>query len=79
MAEEIPWKHLVGIGLLGGIGFTMSMFISNLAFDDAEFVITSKLSVLVGSALAAIAGLLVFLCCKPVKLIYSAANFPVQN
>ncbi len=44
LAEGITWKHLIGIGLLGGIGFTMSMFISNLAFSDVDLIITSKLS-----------------------------------
>jgi NhaA family Na+:H+ antiporter len=61
MAEDISWKHLAGIGMLGGIGFTMSMFISNLAFADASLVTSSKLSILVGSACSAIAGLALFI------------------
>lgn len=61
LARDITWKHLAGIGLLGGIGFTMSMFISNLAFDEQTLVITSKLSILVASSIAAVSGLLVFL------------------
>jgi NhaA family Na+:H+ antiporter len=64
LGEGISWKHLAGVGLLGGIGFTMSMFISNLAFNDADVILTSKLSVLVGSAIAAISGLCVFLFSK---------------
>lgn len=50
---------LIGIGFLGGIGFTMSMFISNLAFADSSVVTASKLSILMGSALSAIAGLVI--------------------
>lgn len=61
LQEGITWKNLVGIGLLGGIGFTMSMFISNLAFTDGELVSNSKLSILIASTISAIAGLAIFL------------------
>ena len=64
LQEGITWKNLVGIGLLGGIGFTMSMFISNLAFTDEELVSNSKLSILIASTVAAIAGLIVFISAK---------------
>ena len=64
--EGITWKTLAGIGLLGGIGFTMSMFISNLAFEDAALVSSSKLSILIASTVAAILGLLVFFTNKTV-------------
>lgn len=42
LQEGISWKNLAGIDLLGGIGFTMSMFISNLAFTDAGLISNSK-------------------------------------
>jgi NhaA family Na+:H+ antiporter len=61
LQEGVTWKNLVGIGLLGGIGFTMSMFISNLAFSDVSLVSNSKLSILIASTFSAIAGLLVFM------------------
>jgi NhaA family Na+:H+ antiporter len=67
LQEGVTWKNLAGIGLLGGIGFTMSMFISNLAFTDVELVSNSKLSILVASTISAIAGLLVFLSNKSVR------------
>jgi NhaA family Na+:H+ antiporter len=51
------WKHLTGAALLGGIGFTMSIFISNLAFADPAFVQFSKLAVLVASLVASVLGL----------------------
>jgi NhaA family Na+:H+ antiporter len=59
LPPAITWKHLTGAGLLAGIGFTMSIFISNLAFRNASLVQFSKLAVLVGSLLAVIAGLAV--------------------
>ncbi|TKK72025.1 Na+/H+ antiporter NhaA [Ilyomonas limi] len=60
LQEGITWRSLLGLGFLGGIGFTMSMFISNLAFNDEQTIITSKLSILIASALSAITGLLIF-------------------
>lgn len=67
LQEGITWKNLAGIGLLGGIGFTMSMFISNLAFTNAELITNSKLSILIASTIAAIAGLSIFLTNKQIK------------
>jgi NhaA family Na+:H+ antiporter len=51
-------KDLAGAGILGGIGFTMSIFISNLAFKDASTIQYSKISILLASAIACILGLL---------------------
>jgi NhaA family Na+:H+ antiporter len=61
LQEGVTWRNLAGIGLLGGIGFTMSMFISNLAFTDVELISNSKISVLIASAVAAISGLILFI------------------
>ena len=48
---------LIGIGLLAGIGFTMSIFISNLAFSSHdELIQSSKVAVLIASVLAALLG-----------------------
>ena len=59
LPENVRWPHVVGAGLLGGIGFTMSIFITNLAFaGSAELVNSSKLAVLVASLVAGGAGLL---------------------
>lgn len=50
-------KHLIGAGMLGGIGFTMSMFITNLAFEnDAVHITGSKMSILLASLVATVAG-----------------------
>jgi NhaA family Na+:H+ antiporter len=58
LPEGVRWIHMVLIGLLGGIGFTMSIFIANLAFDDPALLAAAKFAVLVASALAATLGLL---------------------
>jgi NhaA family Na+:H+ antiporter len=54
----ISLKHLAGAGILAGIGFTMSIFITNLAFKDHETIQFSKISVLTGSVLSCVIGLL---------------------
>lgn len=53
LPPTITWTHIVGAGLLGGIGFTMSIFITNLAFaSDASTIISSKIGILIASAIA---------------------------
>jgi NhaA family Na+:H+ antiporter len=54
----VDLRRFCVVGFLGGIGFTMSLFVCNLAFDN-ELLATAKLAVLVGSTLAAIGGLVV--------------------
>ena len=49
----VRWRQLLLLGILGGIGFTMSVFIANLAFEDRRLLAAAKFAVLVGSALAA--------------------------
>jgi Na+:H+ antiporter, NhaA family len=57
LPEGMNTTRLIGMGLLGGIGFTMSIFISNLAFhSNDELVQSSKVSVLIASILAALSG-----------------------
>lgn len=60
LQKGLNWKNLAGIGCLGGIGFTMSMFITNLAFDDPSLIASSKLSILIASTFSAFAGLMIF-------------------
>jgi len=54
--EGANWRQLLGIGMLGGIGFTMSLFIGTLAFPDPAHAAQLRLGVLTGSLLSAIAG-----------------------
>jgi len=50
------WVHILGVGLLGGIGFTMSIFISLLSFSDPTLIAEAKFSILVASLLSGIIG-----------------------
>lgn len=52
----VNWYNMIGAGLLGGIGFTMSIFITLLAFDDQEIISTSKIVILTSSLLAGVLG-----------------------
>lgn len=56
LPKSINWKYIFGVGLLGGIGFTMSMFITLLAFDDQIIINNSKLIILMASLTAGILG-----------------------
>ncbi len=62
---SLSWRHIVGMGLIAGIGFTMSLFITNLAFSDPEMVKISKISILIASFIAALAGIITLLFTKP--------------
>jgi NhaA family Na+:H+ antiporter len=54
---DMNWKHVFGAGLLGGIGFTMSIFITNLAFTGApELINESKIAILLASVTAGSVG-----------------------
>ena len=55
----LHWRHIVGAGMLGGIGFTMSIFITNLAFaGNAEIISVSKIAILLASLTAGAIGFL---------------------
>jgi len=59
LPEGLNWKHIFGAGLLGGIGFTMSIFITNLAFvGNADAITASKIAVLLASLTAGTIGFL---------------------
>jgi len=50
------WKHIIGLGMLAGIGFTMSIFISLLSFNDALHVTEAKFAILCASVISGLAG-----------------------
>lgn len=56
LPEDVSWKQILGAGFLGGIGFTMSIFITFLAFADADLINSSKISILLTSLLAGVIG-----------------------
>lgn len=60
LPSDVKWKHILAAGMLAGIGFTMSIFITILAFPDPTIVVSSKVAILVASLLSAIIGLFTF-------------------
>jgi NhaA family Na+:H+ antiporter len=67
LPQGATWQHMIGTGVLAGIGFTMSIFIASLAFADADMLATAKLSILAASALAGGIGMLLLSRVKPTK------------
>lgn len=61
MLTGISWRQIVGVGLLGGIGFTMSLFVANLAFGDTVALELAKVGILAASIISGIAGAIVLL------------------
>jgi len=59
LPEGSNWLHILGVGLLAGIGFTMSIFISILSFSDLLLVSEAKLSVLISSCVAGATGYII--------------------
>lgn len=58
LPEDLNWKAIIGVSFLGGIGFTMSIFITLLAFNDLEHISHSKIMILLSSIMAALIGVL---------------------
>jgi NhaA family Na+:H+ antiporter len=52
----VTWRQISAVGVLAGIGFTVSIFISSLAFDDPAFLLQAKTAVLAASLLAGLLG-----------------------
>ncbi len=56
LPKDLNWKNILGSGFLGGIGFTMSIFITLLAFSDSELIVSSKIAIVIASTIAAVIG-----------------------
>jgi NhaA family Na+:H+ antiporter len=68
LPHEANWAHISGVAALAGVGFTMSLFVSALAFDKPDYTEQAKYGILVASLLAGIAGTLILkLVVKPAK------------
>lgn len=61
LPNDLNWKNIIGIGFLAAIGFTMSIFITLLAFDQPDSIVDAKLAILLASCLGGAIG---FICLK---------------
>ena len=59
--ENLRWNEIFAVGFLGGIGFTMSIFITHLAFVDETLIDAVKLGVFIASFIAAVIGVILIL------------------
>jgi len=56
LPDDLNWKSILGVGFLGGIGFTMSIFIALLAFDNETIINNAKFVILISSLIAGLIG-----------------------
>jgi Na+:H+ antiporter, NhaA family len=70
----VTWRHMAGAACLAGIGFTMSLFITGLSFPAAGLQAAAKLGILVGSGVAAAAGIAILLTVRPVDARHPASR-----
>lgn len=80
MPSGITWTQLAAAGVLGGIGFTMSIFVNGLAFNDPILTDIGKISILITSTTAAVCGLAAIRCtCKEKAAKLTAAQILPEN
>lgn len=56
LPENVNWMHMLGASILGGVGFTMAIFVANLAYDEEALITAAKLGILIASFVAGVAG-----------------------
>jgi len=59
LPNDVTWRHIYGVSLLAAVGFTMSLFITDLAFRDMEYVLQAKIGIFVASIIGGLAGYLI--------------------
>ncbi|MBP3894163.1 MAG: Na+/H+ antiporter NhaA [Atopobiaceae bacterium] len=57
LPNNVTWSQIIAVGIMGGMGFTMSILISGLAFHDPNEVLAAKCAILAGSVVAGVTGL----------------------
>ena len=58
LPDQVNWMHMLGAAILGGVGFTMAIFVANLAYADAALIAEAKLAILLASLVAGVVGFL---------------------
>ena len=59
LPPSVEWRHMIGVAAVAGVGFTVSLFVASLSFDDAAATDAAKVGILAGSAIAGLLGYLV--------------------
>ena len=68
LPQGVTWSQVIGAGFLAGMGFTMSLFITDLAFKDPELQIIAKVSVLVASIISGIIGYIILVRSRTINI-----------
>ena len=80
MPQHATWRHVIGVSLLCGIGFTMSLFVGLLAYPETVALQDqAKIGVLLGSVISAIAGSIVLLTCPETKEVHGRSQPSTQR
>lgn len=66
--KGLTWMHILGVSFLAGIGFTMALFIGNLALNDPTLITMQKFTVLLASLIAAIIGVIILSRTAPIEI-----------
>jgi NhaA family Na+:H+ antiporter len=67
LPQYATWVHIIGAGFLAGVGFTMSLFITTLAFEDPHLIADAKVGILAGSLIAGLVGYFVLRSRPPIR------------
>ncbi len=76
LPDGVSWKQLYGVSWLGGIGFTMSIFVSSLAFSQEALMVQAKVAILIASILS---GLIGFMILNSTRLPQTATRLPEKS
>ena len=76
LPRAATWTHVLGLASIAGIGFTVSLFITGLAFDDQLLADEARIGILAASAIAAVIGALILLRATPVIEVEMHASEP---
>jgi Na+:H+ antiporter, NhaA family len=68
LPPEITWRHVVGLGFMAGIGFTMALFIAGLAYPMPQMLAEAKVAILGASLVAGIAGFVLLWTSRPAEI-----------
>lgn len=66
LPRHVDWMQIIAVGIMGGLGFTMSILIAGLAFPDPSQVMAAKCAILMGSVTSAVAGLVFVNVAEPI-------------
>lgn len=66
LPDDVTWRHLIGCSMLAGVGFTMSLFVTNLAYTNETYNLLAKTGTMTASLISGVAGFIVLRTAKPV-------------